>query len=270
MQDSQLNNEDSTEKCDEKYKSNNLLDDDGNVLSDDGDNVSSDDNGNILSDDGDNVLSDNDNDILPSISSDTSDNKKKPKNQVHAKQKRITKLDQIKNKNLQRHPIVNKIITRNKVQRKCGKIIKLHQAYNSQNLEIYSKTGSCLLIKGTHPLTDYFTTITTKSGNSYVRLREKKHVKLTSKETAQLENELAARAKWYNDFSAGCIRSMECEILTVNKENICNKCMELNSDKNLKNVIIRPIPQIENRKFIPKYLVKKNPIVKYLKDSSLN
>lgn len=138
-------------------------------------------------------------------------------------------------------------------------------------MEIYSKTGSCLLIKGTHPLTDYFTTITTKSGNSYVRLREKKHVKylqriggvihyggaprikilgkelfpkkfkknfswkrLTSKETAQLENELAARAKWYNDFSAGCIRSMECEILTVNKENICNKCMELNSDKNLK------------------------------------
>ncbi|PKY30849.1 hypothetical protein RhiirB3_392880 [Rhizophagus irregularis] len=176
MQDSQLNNEDSTEKCDEKYKSNNLLDDDGNVLSDDGDNVSSDDNGNILSDDGDNVLSDNDNDILPSISSDTSDNKKKPKNQVHAKQKRITKLDQIKNKNLQRHPIVNKIITRNKVQCKCGKIIKLHQAYNSQNLEIYSKTGSCLLTKGTHPLTDYFT-ITTKSGNSYVRLREKKHVK---------------------------------------------------------------------------------------------
>ncbi|PKK58146.1 hypothetical protein RhiirC2_720736 [Rhizophagus irregularis] len=104
MQDSQLNNKDSTEKCDEKYKSNNLSDDDDNVLSDDGDNVSSDDgdnvssddDGNILSDDGDNVLSDNDNDILPSISSDTSDNKKKPKNQVHAKQKRITKLDQIR------------------------------------------------------------------------------------------------------------------------------------------------------------------------------
>ncbi|PKK61679.1 hypothetical protein RhiirC2_791439 [Rhizophagus irregularis] len=192
MQDLQLNNEDSTEKCDEKYKSNNLSDDDGNVLSDD------------------------DNDILPSISFDKSDNKKKPKNQVHAKQKTITKLDQIKNKNLQRHPIVNKIITCNKVQCKCGKIIKLHQAYNSQNLEIHSKT---------------------------VRLREKKHVKylqrigvviyyggtprieillgkdwkrLTSKETAQLENELAARAKWRNDFSAGC------------------KCMELNSDKNLK------------------------------------
>ncbi|CAB4403864.1 unnamed protein product [Rhizophagus irregularis] len=146
MQDSQLNNEDGTEKCDEKYKSNNLSDDDGNVLSDDGDNV----------------LSDDDNDILPSISS-------KPKNQVHAKQKRITKLDQIKNKNLQRHPIVNKIITRNKVQCKCGKIIKLHRAYNSQNLEIYSKTGSCLLTKGTRPLTDYFT-ITTKSGNSCVGL----------------------------------------------------------------------------------------------------
>jgi hypothetical protein len=31
---------------------------------------------------------------------------------------------------------------------------------------------------------------------------------------------------------------MECEILTVNKENICNKCMELNSDKNLKVIII--------------------------------
>ncbi|CAB4397637.1 unnamed protein product [Rhizophagus irregularis] len=76
MQDLQLNNEDSTEKCDEKYKSNNLSDDDGNVLSDD------------------------DNDILPSISFDKSDNKKKPKNQVHAKQKTITKLDQIKNKNL--------------------------------------------------------------------------------------------------------------------------------------------------------------------------
>ncbi|CAB4376113.1 unnamed protein product [Rhizophagus irregularis] len=108
-------------------------------------------------------------------------------------------------------------------------------------------------------------------GNSCVRLREKKHIKylqrisgvihyggaprieilgkelfpkkfkknfnwkrLTSKETAQLENELAARAKWRNDFSAGCIQSMEYEILTVNKENICNKCMELNSDKNLK------------------------------------
>ncbi|RGB27122.1 hypothetical protein C1646_769540 [Rhizophagus diaphanus] len=94
--------------------------------------------------------------------------------------------------------------------------------------------------------------------------------KLTSKKIAQLENELAARAKWRNNFSTGCIRSIECKILTVNKENIYNKCIELNSDKNLKNVIIRPIPQIENWKFIPKYLVKKNPIFKYLKDSSLN
>ena len=62
--------------------------------------------------------------------------------------------------------------------------------------------------------------------------------KLTSKETAQLENELAARAKWRNDFNSNCIRSMECEILTVNKENVCNKCMELNSDKILKVTII--------------------------------
>jgi hypothetical protein len=124
------------------------------------------------------------------------------------------------------------------------------------------------------PLTDYFTT-TTRLGNSCIGLKEEKHVKylqridgiihyggaprvevlekelfpkkfkksfswkrLTSKETAQLENELAIRAKWLNDFSAGCIRSMKCEILTVNKENICNKCMELNSDKNLKIIII--------------------------------
>ena len=32
----------------------------------------------------------------------------------------------------------------------------------------------------------------------------------------------------------------------------------------------RPVPKIENRKFIPKYIVKKNPIFKYLKDSNLN
>lgn len=62
--DSQFNDEDGTEKCDEKYES-----DDDDVLSD--------------------------NDILSFISPDISDNKKKP-NQVHAKQKRITKLDQIK------------------------------------------------------------------------------------------------------------------------------------------------------------------------------
>ncbi|CAB5376412.1 unnamed protein product [Rhizophagus irregularis] len=135
MQDLQLNNEDSTEKCDEKYKSNNLSDDDGNVLSDD------------------------DNDILPSISFDKSDNKKKPKNQVHAKQKTITKLDQIK------------------IKRK-------------ETCKVFAKNWC-----------------------SYLLWCWKR---LTSKETAQLENELAARAKWRNDFSAGC------------------KCMELNSDKNLK------------------------------------
>jgi len=58
--------------------------------------------------------------------------------------------------------------------------------------------------------------------------------KLTNDETAQLENELATKATWRNDFSAGCIRSMECEIITTNRENICNKCMELNSDGILK------------------------------------
>ena len=171
---------------------------------------------------------------------------------------------------MQKHLLVNKIISRNKVQCKCGKIIKLHRAYNPQNLETHNKTSSCLLTKGIRPLTDYFTT-TTRSGNPCIGLRNENHVKylqriggiihyggaprvevlgkelfprkfkksfswkrLTSKETAQLENELAARAKWRNDFSAGCIRSIECEMLTVNKENICNKCMELNSDKILK------------------------------------
>ena len=130
------------------------------------------------------------------------------------------------------------------------------------------------MTKGIRPLTDYFIT-TTKLGNSCIGLRDENHVqylqriggiihyggaprvevlgkelfpkkfkkcfswkRLTSKETAQLENKLAARAKWRNDFSAGCIRSMECEILTVNKENVCNKCMELNSSKILKVTII--------------------------------
>ena len=61
---------------------------------------------------------------------------------------------------------------------------------------------------------------------------------LTNNEIAQLENELATRAKWRNDFSAGCIRSIDCDITTINREKICNKCKELNSDKILKVIII--------------------------------
>ncbi|GBB90344.1 hypothetical protein RclHR1_17280002 [Rhizophagus clarus] len=223
--DSQFNNKDDTEKC--EY---NLFDDYNVLLEEEKDDILSDDN---------DALSEDDN-ILSLISPDTLDKKS-------FKKKQIIKLDQIKNKNLQKHPIVNKVIIHDKVECKCGKIIKLHQVYNPQNLEIHNKTGHYLLTKGVYPLTNYFT-ITTKLENSCVRLREEKHVKylqrigrvihyggapcvevlekelfprkfektfswkrLMSKEAVQLENELTTRAKWRNDFSAGCIRNMESE-----------------------------------------------------------
>ncbi|GET01377.1 hypothetical protein GLOIN_2v1787768 [Rhizophagus clarus] len=106
---------------------------------------------------------------------------------------------------------------------------------------------------------NYNFTIITKLENFCVGLREEKDIKylqrigriiyyggkrLISKEAVQLENELATKAKWCNNFSTGCIRSMECEILTVNKENVYNKCVELN--------------------------IKKNFVFKYLKNSNLN
>ena len=165
---------------------------------------------------------------------------------------------------MQKHLLVNKIISRNKVQCKCGKIIKLHRAYNPQNLETHS---SYLLTKGIWPLTDYFTT-TTRSGNPCIGLRNENHVKylqriggiihyggvprvevlakelfpkkfdknfswkrLTNNEKIKLENELVARAKWRNDFNSNCIRSVKCEIITTNGKTICKKCLKLNSSK---------------------------------------
>ena len=57
--------------------------------------------------------------------------------------------------------------------------------------------------------------------------------RLTSNETAQLENELVVRAKWRNDFSASCVRSITCEITTTNRGKICNQCMKLNKFRHI-------------------------------------
>ncbi|UZO13875.1 uncharacterized protein OCT59_005356 [Rhizophagus irregularis] len=90
-------------------------------------------------------VDDNDGESSSSSSYTTNNEKNVRKKQTQNSQKRITKLDHIKDKRLQNHPKVNKIITRNEVQCKCGKIIRLHRAYNSRNLEKHSKTSNCLL-----------------------------------------------------------------------------------------------------------------------------
>ncbi|CAI2187891.1 12925_t:CDS:2, partial [Funneliformis geosporum] len=124
-------------------------------------------------------------------------------------------------------------------QCKCGKIIKLHQAYNPKNLEKHNKTNNCLLTKGIHPLTSYFINSTKSKQILCIGLKGKKHLKylqriggiihydkalcvevlakelfskkvnknfcwkkLTNNEKIKLENELVARAKWRNDFNS--------------------------------------------------------------------
>ncbi|GBC20966.2 hypothetical protein GLOIN_2v1787768 [Rhizophagus irregularis DAOM 181602=DAOM 197198] len=225
-------------------------------------------------------VDDNDGESSSSSSYTTNNEKNVRKKQTQNSQKRITKLDHIKDKRLQNHPKVNKIITRNEVQCKCGKIIRLHRAYNSRNLEKHSKTSNCLLTERIRPLTSYFVNSTKSHQISCIGLRDEKHLeylqriggiihyggaprvevlakelfpikfdknfswkKLTNNEKIKLENELVARAKWRNDFNSNCIRS---------------------------NAIEQPIPKIENRKFTPKFIIKKNPIFKYLNDSNLN
>ncbi|RIA84770.1 hypothetical protein C1645_404492 [Glomus cerebriforme] len=228
-------------------------------------------------------VDDNDGELSSSLSSSSSfssssssshatNNKKDIKKRNS--QKRMTKLDCIKNKRLQNHLKVSKIITRNQVQCKCEKIIKLHRAYNPKNLEQHSKTSNCLLTKGTRPLTNYFINSAKSKQISCIRLRDKEHLKylqriggiihyggasrvevlakelfpkkfdknfswkrLTNNKKIKLENELVARAKWRNDFNSNCIRSVKCEIITTNREKICKKCMKLNSDRILRVII---------------------------------
>ncbi|CAG8652932.1 7087_t:CDS:2 [Funneliformis caledonium] len=150
--------------------------------------------------------------------------------------------DLASDKKLRNHPKVGKIITRNEVQCKCKKIIKLHHAYNPKNLEKYNQTSNCLLTKGIRSLTSYFTNFTKSKQFSCIGLRDKEHLKylqriggiiyyggapcievlakelfpkkfdkdfnwkrLTNNEKNKLENELTARAKWRNDFNSNCI-----------------------------------------------------------------
>ncbi|POG66446.1 hypothetical protein GLOIN_2v1482377 [Rhizophagus irregularis DAOM 181602=DAOM 197198] len=213
-------------------------------------------------------VDDNDGESSSSSSYTTNNEKNVRKKQTRNSQKRITKLDHIKDKRLQNHPKVNKIITRNEVQCKCGKIIRLHRAYNSRNLEKHSKTSNCLLTEGIRPLTSYFVNSTKSHQISCIGLRDEKHLeylqriggiihyggaprvevlakelfpikfdknfswkRLTNNEKIKLENELVARAKWRNDFNSNCIRSVKCKITTTNKGRICKKCMKLNSNK---------------------------------------
>ncbi|EXX59935.1 hypothetical protein RirG_184500 [Rhizophagus irregularis DAOM 197198w] len=224
-----------------------------------------------------------DNDSNLSSSSYNTDNEKNTKkNQKQNSQKQIMKLDHIKT-------------------------IRLHRAYNLKNLEKHNKTSGCLLTKRIHPLTNYFTNSTKLKQISCIGLRDEEHLKylqrigkiihyggtprievlakelfpkkfnksfswkrLTNDEKIKLENELVATAKWRNDFNSNCIRSVKCKITATNREKICRKCMKLNSSKILRNAVERPIPKLENQKFTSKYIIKKNPIFKYLNDSNLN
>ena len=150
----------------------------------------------------------------------------------------------------------------------------MHRAYNPKNLEQHSKTSNCLLIKGIRPLTDYFINSAKSKQISCIGLRDKEHLKylrriggiihyggaprveklakelfpkkfdkdfswkrLTNNEKIKLENELVVRAKWRNDFSSNCIRSVKCEIITTNREKVCKECMMLNSNRILRVII---------------------------------
>ncbi|GBC52657.2 hypothetical protein GLOIN_2v1787768 [Rhizophagus irregularis DAOM 181602=DAOM 197198] len=198
-------------------------------------------------------VDDNDGESSSSSSYTTNNEKNVRKKQTRNSQKRITKLDHIKDKRLQNHP---------------------------KKFRKHSKTSNCLLTEGIRPLTSYFVNSTKSHQISCIGLRDEKHLeylqriggiihyggaprvevlakelfpikfdknfswkRLTNNEKIKLENELVARAKWRNDFNSNCIRS---------------------------NAIERPIPKIENRKFTPKFIIKKNPIFKYLNDSNLN
>ncbi|CAB5392612.1 unnamed protein product [Rhizophagus irregularis] len=224
-----------------------------------------------------------DNDSNSSSSSYNTDNEKNTKkSQKQNSQKRIMKLDHIKEKRLRNHPKVSKIIARNEVQCKCGKTIRLHQAYNPKNLEKHNKTSGYLLTKRIHPLTNYFTNSTKLKQISCIGLRDEEHLKylqriggiihyggtprievlakelfpkkfnksfswkrLTNDEKIKLENKLVATAKWRNDFNSNCIQSVKCKIIATNREKICRKCMKLNSSK-----ILRVIIAIINNKLL--------------------
>ncbi|CAB4472833.1 unnamed protein product [Rhizophagus irregularis] len=225
-------------------------------------------------------VDDNDGESSSSSSYTTNNEKNVRKKQTRNSQKRIMKLDHIKDKRLQNHP---------------------------KKFRKHSKTSNCLLTEGIRPLTSYFVNSIKSHQISCIGLRDEKHLeylqriggiihyggaprvevlakelfpikfdknfswkRLTNNEKIKLENELVARAKWRNDFNSNCIRSVKCKITTTNKGRICKKYMKLNSNKILMNAIERPIPKIENRKFTPKFIIKKNPIFKYLNDSNLN
>jgi hypothetical protein len=150
----------------------------------------------------------------------------------------------------------------------------LHRAYNPKNLEKHNKTSNCLLTKGIRPLTNYFINSAKSKQVSCIGLRDTEHLKylqriggiihyggaprvevlakelfpkkfdkdfnwkrLTNSETIKLENELVTRAKWRNDFSSNCIRSVKCEITTTNRGKICKKCLKLNSNRILRVII---------------------------------
>ncbi|UZO08468.1 uncharacterized protein OCT59_028722 [Rhizophagus irregularis] len=186
-------------------------------------------------------VDDNDGESSSSSSYTTNNEKNVRKKQTRNSQKRITKLDHIKDKRLQNHP---------------------------KKFRKHSKTSNCLLTEGIRPLTSYFVNSTKSHQISCIGLRDEKHLeylqriggiihyggaprvevlakelfpikfdknfswkRLTNNEKIKLENELVARAKWRNDFNSNCIRSVKCKITTTNKGRICKKYMKLNSNK---------------------------------------
>src|SRR3989337_2629326 len=60
---------------------------------------------------------------------------------------------------------------------------------------------------------------------------------LTSEESQQLKTTLRAYAKWIIEKETLSVRSIKCELFTLNTNKICNKCIKLKSNKNLLNAL---------------------------------
>ncbi|RIA99906.1 hypothetical protein C2G38_2236677 [Gigaspora rosea] len=199
-----------------------------------------------------------------------------------------------RNPELASHPDVLEILSPLCVRCKhCKRSVKLKRNYDKSRIESHVSNNKCIKNKGFLDLRKFFAVSNSQDGPSNKRypcsgLCEEKHLKyiervggftisggaplakvvaqelfpdkftkdtkfsyskLNSNQSKRLNDELSARSKWNIDQKGLCISSSECEIYT---------------DRIEQNVLSKPIPKPENRRFTPKLYFKNNPILKFL------